>query len=97
MSTKPVVDNVLLVSVLKSIGDNFSKEKAENLKLFVRQYFASTARSELAKYSEQEIYAATLEAWKFIQERKSSMPKIQFSQQIIKSHCDIYIRETLLF
>lgn len=81
MSSKPVVDNVLLIPINQMIDRSFSKSKAANLKLFAKQYFASTARSELAKFSSQEIFDALLEAWKFIQLRKSSSPKIQFVQQ----------------
>lgn len=79
MSTKPEIDSVYLVPLRLKIDKKFSRVKAANLKLFAKQYFASSARSELAKLSDQQIYDALLTAWDFIQIRKSSSPKIQFS------------------
>ena len=81
MSTQPNVDSVVLVPIYQKIKKNFSKAKAEKLGLFAKQFFASSSRSELAKFTEQEIYDSVIDAWKFVQDRKLTSPKIQFVQR----------------
>jgi glutamate dehydrogenase len=81
MSAQPKLDNVLLVPVYQRIKKTFAQAKAENLCLFAKRYFASSSRTELAKFTEQEIFDSVVDAWKFIQERKTSTPKIQFVQR----------------
>ena len=85
MSTRPTEDKSPLVSVNKKIDSAFVKSKAESLKLFTRQYLASSAISELNKLTTQELFDSVMDAWKFIQERNSEKPKIQFlSKQLVK-------------
>jgi glutamate dehydrogenase len=78
MSTHPSLDNVLLLPLLKQINKANGKEKAETLKLFAKQYFASTANTELAKYTEDELFVSMADAWRFMQQRTSTLPKIEF-------------------
>lgn len=78
MSTHSSLDNVLLSPLLKQITKAYGKKEADTLKLFAKQYFASTANSELAKYTEDELFASMADAWRFMQLRNSSTPKIEF-------------------
>ena len=78
MGTQPVVNKVSLASLNRRIAKNFSGAKAKRLKLFARQYYGSSAVFELSKLSDQQIYESAMNGWKFIQQRKSSLPKIQF-------------------
>jgi len=78
MSTHPSLDNVLLLPLLKQINQAYGKKEAETLKLFAKQYFASTANTELAKYTEDELFVSMADAWRFMQQRSSTLPKIEF-------------------
>lgn len=80
MSNKPVVANELLIAVNQKIDKKHGKTKAADLKLFASQYYASTTKTEITKFSEQENYDSVLGAWDFIQYRNTNIPKIQFSQ-----------------
>ncbi|NKB31830.1 MAG: NAD-glutamate dehydrogenase [Pseudomonadales bacterium] len=81
MSIQPNVDSVLLVPIYQKIKKNFSKAKADKIGLFAKQFFASSSRSELGKFTEQEIYDSLVDAWKFVQVRKLNSPKVQFIQR----------------
>jgi len=81
MSTRPVVNKLSLASLNRRIDKNFRGTKAKGLKLFARKYYASSAVSDLSKLSDQQIYESAMNGWKFIQQRKSRSPKIQFVHQ----------------
>ena len=78
MSTTPSLDNDLLLPLLKKIGRTYGKKQAEPLKLFAKKYFASTANTELARFTEEELFVSVNDAWELIQQRKGSAPKIEF-------------------
>ena len=86
MSTQPTVDNLLLVPIYQKIRKKFSKAKADTVVLFAGQFFASSSRSELAKFTEEELLETVVDAWKFVQERKLSSPKVQFFQRKLDKH-----------
>ncbi|HAJ75416.1 MAG TPA: hypothetical protein DCM64_03070 [Gammaproteobacteria bacterium] len=91
MSTQPVVNKLSLASLNRRIDKNFSRAKAKSLKLFARQYYASSAVSELSKLDDQQIYESAMNGWKFIQQRKSSLPKIQFVHTNFSQDKQFYI------
>jgi glutamate dehydrogenase len=80
MNAKQNLDNALLVPVLKLIDKQFAKSEANRVKLFAKRYFASTYKAEISNQSDNQILEALVQAWDFVQERKSSAPKIQFSE-----------------
>lgn len=86
MSTQPTVDNLLLVPIYQKIRKKFSKAKGDTVVLFAGQFFASSSRSELAKFTEEELLETVVDAWKFVQERKLSSPKVQFFQRKLDKH-----------
>lgn len=79
MNAKQNTDNALLLPVLKMIEQDYSKAEAAKLTLFAQRYFASTYKAEMKNRADEQILEAVLQAWEFIQERKSNAPKIQFS------------------
>ena len=70
--------NVLLVPLYQKIDEAYPVAKATRLKLLARKYFASTANSELASCSEEQLLDSLLEIWDFIRNRPKSSPQIQF-------------------
>lgn len=84
MSNTAITENILLAPVNRKIDGAFSGKKALALKLFARQFFASTSKADLRQIPEAELYRQILEAWKFIAERKRGAPKIAFIQQDVK-------------
>lgn len=74
-------DNISLSPVFHRIDQEMSSKKARAAKLFARQFFASTAKADLKKISDEEMYRQFAEAWNFIGDRKTRTPKIQFIQQ----------------
>lgn len=81
MSAQPTVDSVLLVPIYQRIKRNFSAARAKSVLLFAQQFFASSSRSEIAKFTEQEVYDSVIDGWKFIQNRKLNSPRIEFVQR----------------
>lgn len=79
MSSKPLVGDKQLLLLNRKIQRNFSRSKAVKLGMFASQYLSSTARAELDKQSNEEIYAGLIAAWDFIQQRPSKAPKIEFT------------------
>lgn len=80
MNEKQNLDNELLLPVLKYFDKQFAKSEASRLKLFAKRYFASTYKAEIANQSDTQILEALVQAWEFVQERRSIAPKIQISQ-----------------
>ena len=81
MNAKQNLENTLLVPVLKLIDKQFAKSEAGRLKLFAKRYFASSYyKAESSNLSDTQILEAVVQAWEFVQDRKSSAPKIQISQ-----------------
>lgn len=80
MNEKQNLDNDLLLPVLKYFDKQFAKSEANRLKLFAKRYFASTYKAEISNQSDTQILEALVQAWEFVQERKSNAPKIQVSQ-----------------
>ncbi len=79
MSTKYLLGHSKLLHLSKSLDQKFSANKAELLKLFAGQYFASTSRADLNNFSDDFIYANLMQAWKFLQNRDSNTPKIELT------------------
>lgn len=79
MNVKQNMDNGLLLPVLKLIERDYSKAEAAKLTLFANRYFASTYKAELKKQSDEQLLEALVQAWEFLQERKSNVAKIQFN------------------
>ena len=67
----------------RKISSSFSKSQSTAVKQFAKSYFASTAESELAKLTDDEIFESVADGWAFLQQRKSAAPKIQFIQRIL--------------
>ncbi|MDD9896231.1 MAG: NAD-glutamate dehydrogenase [Gammaproteobacteria bacterium] len=86
MSTQPNVDNLLFVPIYQEIKKKFSKAKADSVVLFASQLFASSSRSELAKFTEQELLESVMDAWQFVQERKLGSPSVKFFQRKLDKH-----------
>lgn len=80
MNEKQNLDNDLLLPVLKYFDKQFAKSEASRLKLFATRYFASTYKAEISNQTDTQILEALVQAWEFVQDRKSSAPKIQFSE-----------------
>lgn len=80
MNNAAKTESTTMLSIYQKIDSDFSGNKADALKLFARQFFASTSKSDLKKSSIDAIYQQLLEAWEFIAERKSTSPKIVFVQ-----------------
>ncbi|MEX2469375.1 MAG: NAD-glutamate dehydrogenase [Pseudohongiellaceae bacterium] len=62
----------------QKIDDAFPRSQVESVKVFAHKYFASSANSELAKCSDDELFELVEQAWEFIHVRRSSAPKIHF-------------------
>ncbi|MFT6294764.1 MAG: glutamate dehydrogenase [Glaciecola sp.] len=80
MNAKQNLDNALLVPVLKLIDKQFAKSEAMRVKFFAKRYFASTYKAEISNQTDKQMLEALVQAWDFVQDRKSSAPKIQFSE-----------------
>lgn len=80
MNAKQNLDNPLLMPALKLIDKQYSRSEAIKVALFARRYFASTYKSEIENQTDAQIFDAIVQAWEFVQERKSNAPKIQFSK-----------------
>ena len=81
MNAKQNLENTLLVPVLKLIDKQFAKSEANRLKLFAKRYFASSYyKAESSNQTDTQILEAVVQAWEFVQDRKSRAPKIQISQ-----------------
>ena len=65
-------------SLDRKITARYGKKTASNLKQFARQYFAGTAKTELFRLTDEEIFESVSDAWKFFQQRQQSKPKISF-------------------
>ncbi len=81
MPSKPIKENTFLTSVLSKIDEKFPKNRAADLKLFVNRFYASSPKSELAKYSSEELLDAAIQAWGFLGQRNGPAPKIESIQQ----------------
>lgn len=80
MRIKPVQDKVLSPAVARAIARKFSKAKAESVRLFLRQFYASSPKSEIVKATVADILNPVLLAWEFVQNRASSSPQIKFTE-----------------
>ncbi len=69
-----------MLSIYQKIDGAFTGQKSDALKLFARQFFASTSKSDLKKTSVDASYQELLEAWEFVAVRQSLTPKIVFVQ-----------------
>lgn len=81
MSKKPTSADPWLRPLNRKIGSSYTPSKANTVRQFAKSYYASTARSELAKLTDEEIFDSVSDAWDFLQKRKSNTPKIQFVQR----------------
>ncbi len=81
MATRATPASALIRPLLQRIGQRFGRRKALILRRFARQYYASSASSELARHTDQELYDSVLDAWRFFGERASSEPKILFAHR----------------
>lgn len=81
MSNQSSAADPWLRQLNRRIGSSFSTTKATSVKQFAKTYYASTARSELAKFTDEEIFESVSDAWSFIQKRSSATPKVQFVQR----------------
>ena len=77
MNEVALTENSRLIPVYKEIDKHFATKKAHALKIFARQYFASTSKTELKKLPEQELYRLLIEAWGFIATHKAGTRKIE--------------------
>jgi NAD-specific glutamate dehydrogenase len=80
MRIKPLQNTVLSPAVARAIAKKFSKAKAESVRLFLRQFYANTSKSELLNASVNELLTPVLSAWDFVQHRASRLPQITFSE-----------------
>ncbi len=74
----PDQENSWVKSLNRRIESRYGKRAAGKLKLFARQYFASTAKTELSKLTNEEIFDSVSDAWEFLQQRDKTQPKISF-------------------
>jgi len=78
MNKRPLASNVLLLPLNQKIDGRFPATKAEIVKIFAQRYFASSANSELARSTDDELLELIATAWDFIHVRRSGLPKIAF-------------------
>lgn len=83
MSKKPAPKDPWLQPLNRKIGSSFSASKAKTVKQFAKSYFASTANSELAKFTDEEIFDSVSDAWNFLQVKPTAAPKIHFIQRVL--------------
>ncbi len=67
----------LLSPLYHKFTNKLSKAEARKLVRFACQYYASSSHEELSQQPIDDIYGATLAAWKFIQKREVGKPAIQ--------------------
>ncbi|MEQ8313935.1 MAG: NAD-glutamate dehydrogenase [Gammaproteobacteria bacterium] len=78
MAAKSAQDSNWIQVLDNRINSEFNKKTAATVREFARRYFASTAKSELAKLTDDEIFESAEDGWKFLQQRKVASPKISF-------------------
>lgn len=76
MNEVALTENSALLPVYHEIDKQFTAKKAHALKIFARQFFASTSKSELKTLPATEIHRLLLEAWGFIADRKPGAEKV---------------------
>ena len=81
MSDQPVAQDSWWQPLQQRIAAAYSATQAASIKQFARQYFASTADSELAKFTDQEVFNSVRDAWRFLQQRQADGRKIRFVQR----------------
>lgn len=70
--------NVLLLPLYQKIDEAFSRDKAAQLRMLAKKYFASSANADLASRTEEQLFESLLVIWDFIEVRPGSAPKIEF-------------------
>lgn len=76
--------NVLLAPLNQKLDESFAQKEAALLKLLARKYFASSANSELASRSEDELFDSLLALREFIATRPKSVPQIHFKHDMVE-------------
>lgn len=89
MNNTVKTEHILLSPVNHKIDSAYRGKKAHALKLFARQFFASTSESDLRNISADAMYQQLLEAWEFISERQRNSPKIEFVQQKVEQDAEL--------
>jgi len=84
MKDENLASHSALLNLDKLITKTYSAARAQNLKLFARQYFASTSRSELQNSATEVLFASLKDAWDFVQQRKGALPKIEIHDRTVR-------------
>ncbi|MCH8263982.1 MAG: NAD-glutamate dehydrogenase [Proteobacteria bacterium] len=79
-------NKALTPAVGRAIDKKFGKSRAESMRLFLRQFYASSPSMELQRASVDEILDPVLQAWKFVQDRPARAPQIKFIEYTHTGH-----------
>jgi|GEM_PF-2033653 glutamate dehydrogenase len=86
MRMKPPKNRALSPAVGRAIDRKFGRTRAESVRLFLRQFYASSPTTELQRASVGEILDPVLMAWEFVQNRPSRSPQIKFIEYTHTGH-----------